>query len=957
MTAYQLKPWTQVVTPHPDILEGKLDNATYAINLGSIIRQESQCSRLYRDAREFFNATYLTGELRGILTDVLKGLQGEPGNRVIQLRTPFGGGKTHTLLSLYHLAKNRDQLRGISQLDTLPDPGEVTVAAFTGLDISVSTGEQIENGPQILTPWGYLAWQIGGIEAYKLIEADDKNRTAPGNNELRKIIGNKPTLILMDEFLVYIENAMGITLGDSNFGRQILTFMQKLTEVVRELPKTVLVYSLQASVQEAVGNEGLLTVLDKLVSRIDAKKEPVSGDEVMEVVRKRLFTDIGNVEIIAEVARQQAALFRKFRESYTTTNREKQEVEQQAKILEERIKLSYPFHPDLLDLMYHRWGSLPSYQRTRGALQFLASMVYALREKNDLSWLISPGNVLFDHEAVKSAFFTQVGERDNYSAVMAADLMGRKAKVNFVDQRIAQDSPNLASLKVGSRLASAILMYSFGARGGEERGVFEQEIVGACLAPGLERNTIVTVLNDLREELLYLHYVGQRYRFETKANLNKLVADEENKITSDEVLERIQGDLKKNLKNARGKVILWPKDSSAIPDHIHQFCTVYLEASWAEKSKEALQEEGMKWLEHRGNDKRDYKNAIAFIVPNTLQFDKARKATRTLLAVNSLVKYKEKYKFSIEDLDELKTKAKDATSSLEAGLRRLYEQILLPLRPQEQAQIQLEIIDLQSQINTSQPLQDRVLDALKNHVFDSITVSKIISYSKIEESELGVIQGEELVSYFFRFPGYPKLLSDESIKKAILAAITKGNMGYIPQLKIVGDSVIIDKPELISFKRTIPLDELDLSGYLLAPRIVEQFQQKPPIVEPNPDESQSDSIHYSDSLTGNTDSKVAEQKPTVEYKSANSSLTRTVLADIVDGKQPAKRYSLNSILNKAQVFEFFEMLQRLSDKADDMSIKIEIKASTKAEFDPNWIRNAIEEPLDEMDIQANTKLE
>ncbi|HEY9807902.1 MAG TPA: DUF499 domain-containing protein [Halomicronema sp.] len=958
MTAYQLKPWTQVVTPHPDILDGKLDNATYAANLGSVIRQEPQCPRLYKNARDFFNATYLTGEIRGILVDVFKGLQGDAGNRVIQLRTPFGGGKTHTLLSLYHLAKHRDQLWEVSQLDSLPDPGEVTVAAFTGLDISVSTGIQIENGPQILTPWGYLAWQIGGIEAYQLIEADDKNRTAPGNNDLRKMIGDKPTLILMDEFLVYVENAMGITLGDSTFGRQVLTFVQKLTEVVRELPKTVLVYSLQASVQEAVGNEGLLSVLDKLVSRIDAKKEPVSGDEVMEVVRKRLFTDIGDEEIITEVARQQAALFRKFRESCATTNREKQEVEQQANILEERIKLSYPFHPDLLDLMYHRWGSLPSYQRTRGALQFLASMVYALREKNDRSWLISPGNVLFDHEAVRSAFFTQVGERDNYSAVIAADLIGRKAKVNFVDQRIAQDVPAMSNLKVGSRLASAILMYSFGARGGEERGVFEQEIVGACLAPGLDRNTIVTVLNDLREELLYLHYVGQRYRFETKANLNKLVADEEHKISSDEVLEKIQFDLRNSLKNAQGKVVLWPKDSSAIPDHINQFCTVYLDSSWAEKSTEALQEDGMRWLENRGNDKRDYKNAIAFVVPNAIQFDKARKATRTLLAVNSLVKDKDKHKFSVEDLDELKAKAKEATSSLDAGLRRLYEQILLPLRfQQEQAPLRLEMVDLQSQINTSQNLQDRVLDALKSYVFNSITVSKILSFSKINESEIGVIQGDELISYFFRFPGYPKLLSDEPIKKAILGAIADGSMGYVPKLKIVGDSVAIDKPELISFNRHIPADELDLSGYLLAPRIVEQFQQQPPIIDPENDKTKSDFINYSDSLAGNTSSKVGEQKPTVEYKSGSSSLIRSVLVDIVDGKQAAKRYTLSSTLNKAQIFEFFEMLQRLSDRADDMSIKIEVKAFTKGEFDPNWIRNAIEEPLDEMDIQANTKLE
>ena len=379
-SAYQLKPWAQVVTPHSDILGGRLDSSTYAASLSAVVRQDSTCPNVYRDAREFFKATYLTQELRKLLEDVLRGLRGEAGDRVLQLRTPFGGGKTHALVSLYHIALNRDKLLDFPELAILPDPGLVRVAAFIGLDIGASTGIQIENGPRILTPWGYLAWQIGGSNTYALVETEDQQRIAPGNDVLRQVFGDQPILLLMDEFLVYVENAMGLVVGDSTFGRQVLTFVQKLTEVVRDLPKTVLVYSLQASVQEAVGDEGLLNILDKLVSRIDAKKEPVSGDQVMKVVQRRLFANVGDPTVIHEIARQQAELFRKFRESYEDTSRGKQEVQQQAKLLAERIQLSYPFHPDLLDLMYHRWGSLPSYQRTRGALQFLASVVYALRQ-------------------------------------------------------------------------------------------------------------------------------------------------------------------------------------------------------------------------------------------------------------------------------------------------------------------------------------------------------------------------------------------------------------------------------------------------------------------------------------------------------------------------------------------------------------------------------------------------
>ncbi|EAW33696.1 ATP-binding protein [Lyngbya sp. PCC 8106] len=968
MTAYQLKPWTQVVTPHADILAGNLDNATYAAKLGSVIRNEASCPLVYRDARKFFEATYLTGELKNLLESVLKRLGGEPGDRVLQLRTPFGGGKTHALVSLYHIAKSRSQLQNFPLLSYLPDPGEVSVAAFIGLDVNASTGIQVENGPRILTPWGYLAWQLGGQQAYNLVKDNDENRIAPGNNEIRQILGDRPNLILMDEFLIYVENAMGLTVGDSTFGRQVLTFIQKLTEVVADRPKTVLVYSLQASVQEAVGNEGLLSTLDKLVARNDAKKEPVSGDEVMQVVQKRLFSNIGNPEIIKEVARQQAELFRKFQESYASTKREKQEVERQANLLAERIEYSYPFHPDLLDLMYHRWGSLPSYQRTRGALQFLASVIYSLKQSNDNSWLITPGNIDFNNEAVRNNFFSQVGERDAYNSVINADLIGRKAKVNAIDKRIANDSPAIASLKVGSRLASAILMYSFGARGGEDRGVLEQDIVASCLAEGLERTIITTVLSDLRDELLYLHYVGKRYRFETKPNLNKLIADEESKVTGDEVLELIRNSLNQNLQKSRGKVVLWPKDSAAIPDKISQFIIVYLDPSWAEKSQGKVKEDALIWWENRGNDKRDYKNALAFIVPNLAQMDKARKGARTALAIASLLAQKKKYKFSAEDGEELGTKEKEANSEVEAALRRLYEYIILPVfNPNIQPPNKLEIIDLHSQINTSHKLQERVFEALKNHVFDSLTSNKLLRISQLDGEEKDYIQAEELVSYFFRFPNYPKLLGVEPIKTAILQAIEKGNLGYVPAGTFTGgETPTVENAELISFNCKIPADELDLSGYLLSSGLVNRLQEECKSANP-PEEFTENAEDLREELTpvdqnlysvstGQT-SVAKEDIKTVEYKSESSSIVRRVSVDIKDGKKVAKCYKLSSIANKTNIFQLFEVLQTLSDKAEDMVIKIEVKAHTTKEFELNWIRNAIEEPLDEMDIKAESHLE
>lgn len=615
-------------------------------------------------------------------------------------------------------------------------------------------------------------------------------------------------------------------------------------------------------------------------------------------------------------------------------------------------------------------GQLTSYQRTRGALQFLARVVHALRSSGDTSLLIGAGNIPFDDEGVRGAFFSQVGERERYSAVIAADLVGRKAKVKAVDKRIAQDAPALSILKVGTRLASAILMYSFGTRNGEDRGVMEQEVTAACLAPGLDRNTIAATLGDLREQLLYLHYVGRRYRFETKANLNKLIADEEEKIAADDVLEKIRAELSKALQTSRGKVVLWPKDAIAIADNIPQFSIVYLNPDWVEKSCEAVLAEAMTWLEQRGKDKREYKNALAFVIPHKAEIDKARKGARTALAIASLLEQKAKYKFTAEDIEEFNSKAKDANSVVSAALRRLYDYILLPLPCKYgTSPIRLETIDLQSQINTSQNLQERILDALKNHVFDTIKPNKLFQHSGLENSDIGYIKAYDLVSYFFRFPNLPKILDDSVIHKAIAKAIEEGVFGYVPSIILHPSSTTptVENPNLISFKREIPIEEIDLGGYLLSPTLSQllKFTSSENKVDPTKSEAVNEDFRNDGNSskvvyeigTNKPVNVVGEDKNYIEYNSETSSIKRSVLDEVVKGKKPARRYKLAALTNKLQIFQLFEVLQALSDKADDMTIQIEVRAHSQKEFDRAWIQNTIEEPLDEMDIQANTHLE
>ncbi|HYU74957.1 MAG TPA: DUF499 domain-containing protein, partial [Ktedonobacteraceae bacterium] len=249
--------WNRVVTPHTDIVQGQLSMDAYAVNLGKVVQGDKSVRPVYRDTRAFFEATYLTAELRRILSDVLGVLAGESGNRVLQLRTPFGGGKTHTLLSLYHLARSRHLLSDMPDLSSLPDPGAVRIAVISGVD----TGAADSSAQRRRTLWGELAWQLGGPEGYGLVAEQDRLCVAPGGDVLSRLIGNIPTLLLLDEVLTYVENAMGVVVGESTLGRQTILFLQRLTEVVASSPQAAMVYSLQASEQEAGGNLELLGIL------------------------------------------------------------------------------------------------------------------------------------------------------------------------------------------------------------------------------------------------------------------------------------------------------------------------------------------------------------------------------------------------------------------------------------------------------------------------------------------------------------------------------------------------------------------------------------------------------------------------------------------------------------------------------------------------------------------------
>lgn len=928
--AYRLSPWTHVARPHDDVTSGALDMGTYAVNLAKVFRDDPGTPEVYRRPDRFFSTTYFTEGLRRLLADVLGVLAGDPGDRVLQLRTPFGGGKTHTLVSLLHLCCRRADAAGVSDVADLPDPGRVDVAVLSGEELDPLSSFRSVNGQETRTLWGELGAQLG---RYELVAEHDRLGSAPGGDTLRQVLGEGPVLVLLDEVLIYVEKAMAVERGESTLGRQAMLFVQALTEAINGHPRAAMVYSLQASVGEAVGAEGLLTQLDHLVSRIDAKREPVSGDEVMRVVQRRLFAELGDPAVHREVAAAYADLVRRQLIAQAETDDARREAEVEARRLEERIVAAYPFHPELLDLMYHRWGTLPSYQRTRGALQFLACATHALWQAGEDSPLIGPGEVSLADEATRGAFFSQVGERERYTAVIDGDIVAQGSGAAVVDRRIGADAPALAQLQVGTRMATSIMLYSFGAREGEERGVLEGDLVATTLVPGLDRNVILAALHDLREEELYLHYTGRRYRFEPTPNLTKLVRDEANKFTAPEVLDLVRKVLESHLRDARNLVV-WPTGPEGVRDKVPAFTLAYLHPDWSTDVQPLAA-----FIDEAGGSKRTYKNGIGLVLPDTSQFDRARAAARLRLATEALLGRKAQHGFSNEQVEELKEKLANAQRDLEATLARAYERVVIPVKANGGGQpFVLEEVDLRSLLAAGRSLHDRVVEALSHRVFDRLTIDKLLALAGLGDDRPWV-RASDLVEWFYSYFDFTKLTSHLAITDAISRGVADGRFAYATGVIAEDTTLRVRDPKLVRFRELLPTDEIDLGSD--AALLTSEFAASlTPDAVPEP--------------PGAPD--IGAPPVTPEGGAAGRPAGGTQTAQPPPG-EIVRNLELLARMGSGGLFGLNRALSWLRENSESLEVEVVVKAASgEAGYDRVRLRNGVIEPLEEGGVDPQIEL-
>ena len=616
-----LPAWFNVVVPQSDIRDGVLDESIFAANIEEVASGTAPV--VYQDIRYFFECTYVTEGIKELIRRVVQALNGqESQNRVISLQTGFGGGKTHSLISLYHVVKDSSTFKRLDTASSILEPQDMPqfdharVAVFTQNTVSVVDGHKVSDDIITHTLWGELAWQLGGPEGYERVRNADIQMVAPTAQDIKPIIeGASPALILIDELADYCNRASGKVVGSGTLFTQTNSFIQTLTEVVASVPKTVLICTLPASAREVASSEigqEILSALETRVVRVGSSVKPVDDEEIYEVVRRRLFDRITNYDVIEQVARKYKDMYHNRRDSLPA------EADRVAYV--ERIKKSYPFHPELIDLFHIRWGSDSKFQRTRGVLRLLASIVKDLwSRKSSLAGtqaLIQTSDVRLENlPTLQSQITSLMGSQ--WDSVMHADVFGTISNAYKLDEQNVGN--HIGEYHLATAVTTTVLMASIGSS--SQRGLTLKQLKLCLLKPdAFQHIDIDSTVNQLENVVHYMYKssIGgeQSFWFQSKPNINILVNQAKGDVKEEEVNAEIMRMVKQSVVNL-GQVKVLVDPTGDVPEQkqltfvvMHPKYTVAAGGDVSRSAQYAIKQ----MAQMKGSSQRVYRNTMLFLV-------------------------------------------------------------------------------------------------------------------------------------------------------------------------------------------------------------------------------------------------------------------------------------------------------------------------------------------------------
>jgi predicted AAA+ superfamily ATPase len=692
-----LKPWREIVTPHRDVASGRYMQAEFAADLAQIHRGEG--SEEYRDPVEFFRRTHMTAGLKDLLVTAMQRLSGEGGDPVVELQTNFGGGKTHSMLALFHLfSGTRDKLEGVDALlaeakvKALPKARRVVLV---GTALSPAEETKKPDGTIVKTLWGELAWQLGeaaggkGKEAYELVAESDMKGTSPGSGvfvALFKKYG--PVLVLIDEWVAYARQLVGKRdLPGGDFEAQA-SFTQALTEAAKATSRALVVASIPASKIEVGGENGELALdtLKDVFIRVGRPWRPASAEEGFEIVRRRLFEPIDGKD--AEVAREAvvrafAKMYRDAPDEFPTGCGER--------AYERELLAAFPIHPELFRRLHDNWSTLDKFQRTRGVLRLLAKVVHRLWESQDRSLMILPSSVPMNDAAVRSELTRYLP--DVWDPIISLDIDGEHSLPLELDRA----APNLGKLSACRRVARTLYIGTAPESEQKNPGIDDRKVRLGCVQPGESVATFGDALRRITDRAKYIHQDGNRYWISTKANLNRLAEDRASTLLREtetlhaEIVARIQKDAKKRADFAAAHAC--PESSGDVPDEPTTRLVILppKQAHHRKGDQDSAARTGCRAiLESRGTGPRLERNCLLFLAPDKKELEGLMVAMAQYLAWKSIEKESTPLNLDKFQENQVESKIDELDETVDLRLKATYIWAIAPRQGDPTSEIEWE---------------------------------------------------------------------------------------------------------------------------------------------------------------------------------------------------------------------------------------------------------------------------
>jgi len=827
-----LKPWYKVLTPREDLREGRpLDASEFAVHLDQV--RDGRAPKDYQDPKRFFEKTFLTKTLTSLTVEVLRRLSGikTETSPIFNMTTQFGGGKTHSLTLLYHLASHGPKAHDWPGVSILRDKAgikelpQAATAVFVGTEFDSLAGRGGTDGtPVRKTPWGEIAWQLSGEKGLKTVAEHEKQLTSPAGEVIRRFLpADRPVLILIDELMNYISRAR-----KSGLAAQTYNFLQNLTEEARGRDNMVLAVSIPASELEMSAEDSAdYSRLKKLLDRLGKAVFMSAETETAEIIRRRLF------EWDPQFHTQDGKMMLS-RDAVNTCNDYADWVQEHRQQIpnwfpidnaREEFSATYPFHPTLLSVFQRKWQSLPRFQQTRGVLRLLALWISRAYQDgfkgNQKDALINLGSAPLDDPIFRAAVFEQLGE-SKLEAAVVTDISGKKESFSTRLDKEAVDTIKKARLH--RRVATTIFFESNGGTTRTEATVPEVRL--AVGEPELDIGNIETVLDSLSTSCYYLSSEKNRYRFSLTPNLNKLLSDRRSNIPAQKIEDRLKSDIQKlfsgnNLGSGIERVY-FPEKSSQISDR-PALTLVIVHPDVAVDDDKTIT-----WLEtmtkEYGNSARTYKSGLVWVVAESSA--SLREEARKVLAWEDIDNDEHDLRLDETQKHQLAENLKKSQRDLKECIWRTYKNLFLLGKDQKMKRVDLGLVH--SSVADSLPAF--IITRLRNdgEVEHAINPNFLVRNWPPALKEWST---RSVRDAFFASPLFPKLLNADVIKETIIRGVANGALAYIGKDQ-KGDY------QTFIYKEVLPVADVEISEsvYIIPQSTAEEYlkNKQTPSVSPDP---------------------------------------------------------------------------------------------------------------------------